>query len=143
AAKIENESKRPYALMEVMQAYIRRGDMPSAQAIFDKLPAGNKEFGTYLFVTALIDAGKIPEAVSLASTLPVPKKYQEGDWFPPFDARAAAQASIANAQAGSGDIAGALLTIATLPDDDNKFGALSALLKAQRKAGDAAGAERS
>jgi len=143
AAKMENESKRAYALMDVMQAYIRRGDVPSAQAILGKLAAGNQQFGTYLFVNALVDAGKIPEAVTLASSLPVPKKMEESDWFPPFDARAAAQGSIANAQANNGDIAGALLTIATLPDDDHKFGALSALLKAQRRVGDAAGAERS
>ncbi len=143
AAKIENEWKRSYALMEIMQAHVRRGDMPSAQAIFDKLAPANKDFGTYLFVNALVDAGKIPEAVNLASSLPVPKKMEESDWFAPFDARGAAQGTIATAQADSGDIAGALLTIATMPDDDSKFQALSALLKAQKKAGDTAGAERS
>ena len=143
AAKIENESKRAYAWMDIMQAYIRRGDIPGAQAIFDKLAAGNKQFGTYLFVSALVDAGKIPEAVTLASSLPIPKKMEESDWFAPFDARSAAQGSIATAQADAGDIAGALLTIATMSDDDNKFRSLGALLKAQRKAGDAAGAERS
>jgi hypothetical protein len=79
----------------------------------------------------------------MASTLRTPKKMEASDWFAPFDARGAAQGSIATAQADAGDIAGALLTIATMPDDDDKFRSLSALLKAQRKAGDTAGAERS
>jgi hypothetical protein len=143
AAKIENEFKRAYAVMDIMQAHVRRGDTPSAQAIFDKLAPANKDFGTYLFVNALVDAGKFPEAIAMASTLRTPKKMEASDWFAPFDARGAAQGSIATAQADAGDIAGALLTIATMPDDDDKFRSLSALLKAQRKAGDTAGAERS
>jgi len=143
AAKIENESKRTDAWMDIMQAYIRHGDTPSAQVIFDKLTPANKDFGTYLFVNALVDARKFPEAITMASTLHTPKKMEASDWFPPFDARAASQGSIALAQADEGDIAGALLTIAGLPDDDHKFDALSALVKAQRKVGDAAGAERS
>ena len=140
--KIKSESERKYARMDLMQAYVRRGDEAKAKAILGTFGPDDKNFAAMRFVDGLLAAGKTAEAIAMAAGIPAPPPPDASAWFTPFDAKAGAQGDIARAQARSGDIAGALLTISAMPDDDNKVGALLALLKAQRKAGDAAGAER-
>lgn len=142
AERIKDAGERKYALMGIMQGHVRRGDEAKAKAILGKFGPDDKDFASMRFVQALVDSGKITEAIALAAGIPAPPPAEANGWFAPFDAKAGAQRSIAIAQAKAGDIPGTLLTISAMPDNDDKFDSLLTLMKAQRKAGDIPGAER-
>ena len=142
-AKIEDEWTRRFASTDLMRVLVRRGDIPSAQALLEKVDAGHRDYATQVMVSALADAGKLPEAIAMVSSLEAPAEESGSSLFAPINHKAGAQGHIARAQAKAGDIAGAQRTVAMMPDREDKADALSAIVFAQRKAGDAAGAERS
>ena len=142
-AKIEDEWTRRFASTDLMRILVKRGDIPNAQAMLEKVDAGHRDYATQVVVSALADAGQLPEAIAMISTLEAPAEASGISLFAPPNYKAGAQGHIAKAQAKAGDIAGAMKTVAMMPDREDKADALSALVFAQRKAGDAAGAERS
>ncbi len=141
-AKIEDEWTRRFATTDLMSILVKRGDIPSAQLLLEKVDAGHKDYATQVMVSALADAGKLPEAITMISSLNAPAEEPGISLFAAPNYKAGAQGHIAKAQAKAGDIAGALKTIAMMPDREDKADALSAIVFAQRKAGNAAAAER-
>lgn len=141
--KVEDEWTRRFASTDLIRVLVRRGDIPSAQALLEKVDAGHRDYATQVMVSALADAGKLPEAIAMVSTLEAPAEESGSSLFAPINHKAGAQGHIARAQAKAGDIAGALRTVTMMPDREDKADALSAIVFAQRKAGDPAGAERS